>query len=98
MLLKTEENSQSVLRFNLKAFKNNYNLVDLSKMNLTFYGIKVGTCGEDNLSIDKEFVFQPTAEKVTAEDIIEGKTSADKDEKKLDVYDVVLAGVVREEN
>lgn len=31
MLLKTEKDKKSVLRFNLKAFKNNYNLVDLSK-------------------------------------------------------------------
>lgn len=98
MLLKTEENSQSVLRFNLKAFKNNYNLVDLSKMNLTFYGIKVGTCGADNLSIDNEFVVQPTEEQVTAEDIIEGKANTNREENELDVYDIVLAGVVREKN
>ena len=44
---------KSVLRFNLQAFKNNYNLVDLSKMKLTYFGIKVGSCGENHLSIDK---------------------------------------------
>ena len=55
MLLKTEKERKSILRFNLQAFKNNYNLVDLSKMKLTYFGIKVGTCGENHLSIDKEF-------------------------------------------
>ncbi len=98
MLLKTEKKRKSVLRFNLKAFKNNYNLVDLSKMKLTYYGIKVGTCGEDHLSIDKEFDFQPVEEKVTAEQIVEGEKSVVEAEKELDVYDVVLAGVVREKN
>lgn len=98
MLLKTEKERKSVLRFNLKAFKNNYNLVDLSKMKLTYFGIKVGTCGENHLSIDKEFEFQPVEKKTTAEEIVEGEKSADEREKELDVYDIVLAGVVREED
>lgn len=33
-------------------------------MKLTYYGIKVGTCSEDNLSIDKEFNFKPEEEKL----------------------------------
>ena len=98
MLLKTEIERKSVLRFNLQAFKNNYNLVDLSKMKLTYFGIKVGTCGENHLSIDKEFHFQPAEDKTTAEEIVEGEKSAAEEEKELDVYDIVLAGVVREED
>ena len=98
MLLKTEKERKSVLRFNLQAFKNNYNLVDLSKMKLTYFGIKVGSCGENHLSIDKEFEFQPAEDKTTAEEIVEGEKSADEEEKELDVYDIVLAGVVREED
>ena len=98
MLLKTEKERKSVLRFNLQAFKNNYNLVDLSKMKLTYFGIKVGSCGENHLSIDKEFDFQPAEDKTTAEEIVEGEKSADEEEKELDVYDIVLAGVVREED
>ena len=91
MLLKTEIERKSVLRFNLQAFKNNYNLVDLSKMKLTYFGIK-------HLSIDKEFDFQPAEDKTTAEEIVEGEKSAAEEEKELDVYDIVLAGVVREED
>ena len=98
MLLKTEKERKSILRFNLQAFKNNYNLVDLSKMKLTYFGIKVGTCGENHLSIDKEFDFQPAEDKTTAEEIVEGEKSVAEEEKELDVYDIVLAGVVREED
>ena len=105
MLLKTEKDKKSVLRFNLKAFKNNYNLVDLSKMKLTYYGIKVGTCSEDNLSIDKEFNFKPEEEKITAEDIVNDNESVSNEEEsvsngkdELNVYDIVLAGVVREKD
>ena len=83
MLLKTEIERKSVLRFNLQAFKNNYNLVDLSKMKLTYFGIKVGTCGENHLSIDKEFDFQPAEDKTTAEEIVEGEKSAAEEEKEL---------------
>ena len=36
--------------------------------------------------------------KITAEEIVEGEKSADEEEKELDVYDIVLAGVVREED
>ena len=98
MLLKTEKERKSILRFNLQAFKNNYNLVDLSKMKLTYFGIKVGTCGENHLSIDKEFDFQPAEDKTTAEEIVEGEKSVAEEEKELDVYDIVLAGGVREED
>lgn len=57
MLLKTEKERKSILRFNLQAFKNNYNLVDLSKMKLTYFGIKVGTCGENHYQLIKSLIF-----------------------------------------
>lgn len=98
MLLKDEKEKKSVLRFNLKAFKNNYNLVDLSKMKLTYFGIKVGTCTKNQLSIDKEFDFQVSEEQITAEDIVGVEKTVEHQEKELDVYDIVLAGVIREEN
>ena len=36
--------------------------------------------------------------KTTAEELVEGEKTADEEEKELDVYDIVLAGVVREED
>lgn len=91
MLLKTEDTPSSVLRFNINAFKNNYNLADLSKMELVYYGIKVGICKETELTIDKEFDFQKKKAEVTAESILDGDTQSHNEE--LDVYDIVLAGV-----
>lgn len=91
MLLKSEKIPKSVLRFNIDAFKNSYHLADLSKMDLTYYAVKVGTCKKSELSIEKEFEFQNEPKSVTAEEIL-GDKVIEKDDS-LDVYDVVLAGV-----
>ncbi len=83
-----------VLRFNNKAFRNNYFISDLVKMNLDYYGIEVGMVPIDNLTMDSEF-----GEKNKAE--INGYELANKGEmgsfdmKELKVYDVILAGVCR---
>ena len=91
MLLKSEDKPSSVLRFNIIAFKNNYNLADLSKMELVYYGIKVGSCKTTELTIDKEFDFQKKNEEVTAESILDGAEQVQSED--LNVYDIVLAGV-----
>ena len=93
MLLKTESMPSSVLRFNINAFKNNYSLADLSKMNLTYYGVEVGTCKQSELGIDQEFDFQGKSPKVTAESILGMNEDAPNQENDLAVYDIVLAGV-----
>lgn len=93
MLLKTESVPSSVLRFNINAFKNNYSLADLSKMNLAYYGVKVGTCKQAELGIDKEFDFQGKSSKVTAESVLGMNEEALNQENDLVVYDIVLAGV-----
>ena len=91
MLLKCENKPSSVLRFNNRAFKNNYNLADLSKMKLTYYAVNVGTCRFSELGMDKEFDFNNNTEEVTAEAILGEMNLHNEDE--LIVYDVVLAGV-----
>lgn len=93
MLLSSEETPSCVLRFNIKAFKNNYNLADLSKMTLTYYGIKVGKCTMKQLGIENEFNIEQESVKQTPENIIDGTVTK---ENKLEVYDIVLAGVVSE--
>lgn len=93
MLLVSEKTPTCVLRFNIKAFKNNYNLADLSKMKLTYFGVKVGICKKEQLSIEKEFEIKPEILMPKAEDILDG-TSPKTD--CLEVYDIVLAGVVCE--
>lgn len=93
MLLKTESVPSSVLRFNINAFKNNYSLADLSKMNLTYYGVKVGICKQAELGIDQEFDFQGKSPKVTAESVLGMNEEVLNQENDLVVYDIVLAGV-----
>lgn len=93
MLLSNENPPSCVLRFNIKAFKNNYNLADLSKMTLTYYGVKVGKCTMKQLDIENEFNIEQESVKQTPENIIDGTVTK---ENKLEVYDIVLAGVVSE--
>ena len=96
MLLRDEVPPKSVLRFNIHAFRNQYNLADLTKMKLTFWGVSVGECFQDELSIDKEFLFKQESEQVTAEEIVDGR-NVEKKQTLLQVYDIVLAGVLTNE-
>ena len=44
-----------VLRFNIKAFRNNYFISDLVKMNLDYHAVEVGTVSIDSLTMQSEF-------------------------------------------
>lgn len=95
MLLGSEPVPKTVLRFNINAFKNSYTLADLSKMNLTYYGIKVGTCTMNQLSMENEFKFEKKKSEIDVTEIVTGEKNEDKNDL-LDVYDVVLGGVISE--
>ncbi len=95
MLLNGNEQPTCVLRFNIKAFKNNYSLADLSKMRLSYFGVKVGTCTKEQLSLEKEFEVDYNKRKPSATEIVTGNDQIS-DENILDVYDIVLAGVMGE--
>ena len=89
-------NSQVVLRFNIRSFKNNYMISDLLKMNLSIFAIKVGDTtlemldinNELNLDLPKLTVDNPTYRE--NENISDEKKNP---QKKLPVFDVLLAGV-----
>lgn len=95
MLLSGDVKASSVLRFNIKAFKNNYSLADLSKMNLSYFGVKVGACTMEQLSMEKEFEINNDRKKPNATEIVTGNDQTSQ-ENLLDVYDIVLAGVMSE--
>lgn len=78
-----------VLRFNNNTFRDNYKLSDILKMNLDVYAVKVGCINENKLNLINEVNFSGNV--VTANEIL-GKTS-NNENNKIDVYDVVLAGV-----
>lgn len=93
----TKGKSKVVLRFNINSLKNNYKINDLLKMNLSIYAIKVGTTTLAQLDVNQELDIdfysrsKDNPDYVSAEDVIIEDTM-DKN-RKLDVYDVLLAGV-----
>ena len=95
MLLGSEDTTSTVLRFNINAFKNSYTLADLSKMKITYYGVKVGTCTIDQLSLENEFKFEKKKKEIDVAEIVTGEQDNNSNSD-LDVYDVVLGGVVSE--
>jgi hypothetical protein len=80
-----------VLRFNRTAFRNSYTMSDLPKMQLTYYGIHVGQIDKSDLQVQKEFEFGTSTVSSRA-NYADGETNDTSS--KLDVYDIVLAGVV----
>lgn len=98
-----KEDKKVILRFNINAFKNNYKISDLLKMNLSIYAIKVGTTTLEKLNINNELNLD---DKITIgkdnPSYVEENNNDDeyvkKDKKKeLDVYDVLLAGVEKDD-
>ncbi|MBO0983654.1 DUF6414 family protein [Rathayibacter sp. SD072] len=91
LLGQTPNGSKLVLRFNIEAFRNNYGLVDLGRMNLVFDGVRVGRASESSLTMSAEMNPNPSVTPVDALAIVDGSSEAAGD--LLDVYDVILAGV-----
>lgn len=84
-----------VLRFNIRAFRNNYGLSDLTRMNLVFHGIEVGRTTEESLNIESEMAQGATGAPKLA-DLIPDSVRTDQGSKEdvaLPVFDVVLAAV-----
>ena len=81
-----------ILRFNRSAFRNSYTMSDLPKMQLTYYAIHVGQIEKSDLQVQKEFEFGTTksSKRVDYASVSEGRPVAGE----IDVYDVVLAGVL----
>lgn len=86
-----EAGTKSVLRFNIRAFRNSYGLADLGRMRLVFHGILVGQTSESDLSMKAEMSLNAGEELVTATEVVDGVSAATIG--LLDVYDVLLAGV-----
>ncbi|CAN7230024.1 DUF6414 family protein [Microbacterium foliorum] len=84
-----------VLRFNLHAFRNNYGLTDLGRMNLVFDAILVGSTTRDSLSFEAEMSQGAPASEAGVEDLLRSADDPDpRASSRLPVYDVILAAVV----
>ncbi len=85
------DNKEIVLRFNRTAFRNSYTMSDLPKMQLTYYGIHVGKINKTDLQVQKEFEFGTSN---GSSRINYSEENSENISTKLDVYDIVLAGVI----
>lgn len=91
-----EEPKRFIFRFNIKSFKNNYKPIDLLRMNLSIYAIKVGKSSIDMLDFSNEFkndihvVDNPSYS--DQNNAVHSDSNNDTAEE-LDIYDVLLAGV-----
>jgi hypothetical protein len=89
-LIAQNEDTKCVLRFNINAFRNNYNLSDLIKMDLFFHAIYVGNTTEEQLSAENEF--NPEGKTLpTPLELLDETTPVISNS--LKVYDVIFAGV-----
>ena len=95
-MVATKPDLKKVFRFNINSFRNNYTIADLTKMNLTYIGIKVGEIEEENLDIINELNMNENSYSIQLEDIEELETK--NNPLMLPIYDIILAGVDECEN
>lgn len=90
----TGQQPKVILRFNIKAFRNNYGLTDLGRMRLVYHGVLVGEGSESGLGIEAEMSHSGNISVPipTATDLVDSSSRTD-NESSLKVYDVILAGV-----
>ena len=88
------EDKEIILRFNSAAFRNNYTMSDLPKMQLTFYAVHVGKTNKSKLQIEKEFEFGTmNLSRADYAMLSNGQEKDNKDNIEIDVFDVILAGI-----
>lgn len=95
-LVATKDNETKIFRVNVEALRNNYKLMDLTQMDLKYYGVKVGKVSNlDKLSFKDAFSVKTPAQ-VDAKQIYSlasGKESTTINNKVVEIYDIILAGV-----
>lgn len=88
----TIDDKEVIFRFNRSAFRNSYTMSDLPKMQLTYYAIHVGQIEKSDLQVQKEFEFGTT--KSSKRVNYASESQGDSMTTEIEVYDVVLAGVL----
>lgn len=93
---KGKEKERCIFRFNNDSFKNNYSPSNLMRMDLTIYAVKVGSSTLEELDINNELNIS-VGQTIDNPDYHSRESAEDGDqassEERLDVYDVLLAGV-----
>lgn len=97
LLAKNHGGQEIIIRFNNSVFRNNYSVSDLDQMDLVFYGIKVGKLEKKLLNFESLMEIYSKNNKDDLNDIKRKFQQKDKEKSdvsnKLDVYDIILAGV-----
>jgi len=84
--------TQYIFRFNDKAFRNNYGLLDMTKMSMSLYGIRVGAINKSELALGS--LYTQEVPLLDPQDAIDEISRENKDDvKKLEVYDILLSGI-----
>ena len=91
LIAELDDGSCQILRFNNRAFRNNYKLVDLTRMDLTFYCVRVGEMSLDQLNPENEFSLIQNDKLIDRTDITGEQQSQTN---VVPLCDVVLAGIV----
>ncbi|PEM37691.1 DUF6414 family protein [Bacillus pseudomycoides] len=93
-LLAYKDNDRIILRFNINALKNAYSLMDLPKMKLTYYAVKVGESEEADFIIENELNVEKTSERPSVSELMGNDDCSNQGTNSvLKMYDVILAGV-----
>lgn len=90
------DSKRVIFRFNNASFKNNYRASDLLRMDLAIYAVRVGSSTLDGLNINNELHVSPSTIQDNPdyeENIFAENTKNEKKDEKLEMYDVLLAGV-----
>lgn len=83
------DHKEKIFRFSSVAFRNNYTMSDIAKMQLSLYAVYVGSIDKNKLDISREFEFNAISkDRIEYDEKVEEK-AADK----IDVFDVILAGI-----
>lgn len=90
-LIAEENENRYILRFNIKAFRNNYGIADLVKMKLIYHAIEVGVFPESKLAMKAEF--SEVEANYTGIDLVDDDGDSELPPGYLKVFDVILAGV-----
>ncbi len=87
------DRKQKIVRFNIAGLRNNYNLNDLTKMNLKLFGVKVGETTNINLDFNHQ-IDNMTNVKVNNNIGIDFDEEQEKLESDIyEIIDIILAGV-----
>lgn len=84
------EGKETIFRFSSIAFRNNYTMSDIPKMQLSLYAVHVGTFDKKKLDLTSEFEFGIVTKDRFEYDAVAGM---DTTPEQADVYDVIIAGI-----